>query len=50
MLILAFGGTARIGLHACMLEIDLIMLTLFIFAKPISVSFLYHVKEPHPVA
>ena len=38
-LLIAFGGTTRIGLHACMLEIALIILTLFISQKTISASF-----------
>ena len=37
-LIIASGGTTRIGLHACMLKIPLVILTLFISVKPISVS------------
>ena len=38
-LITAFGGTTRIGFHACMLEIPLIILTLFITEKTASASF-----------
>jgi hypothetical protein len=37
--VIALGGTNRIGLHACMFEIPLIILRLFISAKSISVSF-----------
>ena len=56
-LIIAFEGITRIGLHACRLEIPLIILTLFISAKTISESFkywsdLYHVslRPPSQVA
>ena len=45
-IIIAFGGITRIGLHACILEIPLIILTRLISAKPFCI--MSHLGPPPP--